>query len=228
MSVSIQRRMAADLPMPQTDEDVTVGLRKAALLLHSVSLADRQWLLGRMDTSQRAQLSSLIEEIDALGIPADRTLLHDVLELPRGLTDSLVEPENTERLDDLEHLLRVIDAAAPAWLAQILRDEPVELIASLLEMHEWSWRHAMLGQLGVVKRRQIEDLSMSHRVSASVPPAPALRTFLLSAIAKRLEVLQHAQHVAGQPAVRQTTRRLELVRGWRRLIAWRRLSKALS
>ncbi|PCE23731.1 hypothetical protein BWP39_29060 [Paraburkholderia acidicola] len=218
---------------PQTGDDVAIGLRKAALLLHAVSQADRQWLLGRVDDARREQLSSLIDEIETLGIPADYMLVRDVVELPRSLAlafgaDSPAAHGSDEAFDAIEHLFRVVDAAAPARLAQILRDEPAGLIASLLDMYPWSWRHAVLSQLGVVRRRQIEELSMLPRASADAAPAPALRVFLLSAIERKLEALPLAQPVAGPTEVRQSAGRFELARSWRRFIEWRRLSKARS
>lgn len=229
MTVRAHNPMTDDTSQLHAGEEVTMGLRKAALLLHAASPADRRWLLDNLPGSRREQLSGLVDEISALGIPADPTLLHDVVDLPQGLAaafghDPSREHASEARLDALPHLLDVVDRAPPALLVQILRDEPPGLIVSLLELHAWSWRTAVLNQLGAIKRRQVEDLLTPPHESVGTLAAPALRRFLLASIARRLHALRLAQTPAAATATQRPVEHVTGLRAWWRRLPWRRPS----
>jgi hypothetical protein len=49
--------------------------RVAALALHGLGDEDRLWVLERLAPSERAQMSELVAELTALGVPADQQLL---------------------------------------------------------------------------------------------------------------------------------------------------------
>jgi hypothetical protein len=55
------------------------GHRRAALALHSVGAADRDWILGRVDDSERAVLRHLLDELQDLGMQPDSSFLPDSL-----------------------------------------------------------------------------------------------------------------------------------------------------
>lgn len=99
------------------------GARRAALLLHAMQPADRQWLLAALPPQQGRALEDMLSELRALGIPPDRALLQPLAET-RG-------PTAAERLARLAPLQR-------QWLAQRLQDEGPEFAGRLLAGQPWS------------------------------------------------------------------------------------------
>lgn len=55
---------------------VNASSRKAALLLHALQEPDRAWVLNGLPAAQQDALRSLLAELRALGIPADRDALN--------------------------------------------------------------------------------------------------------------------------------------------------------
>jgi hypothetical protein len=55
------------------------GHRRAALALHSISDADRDWILGQVDDRERAVLRHLLGELQDLGMQPDSSFLPDSL-----------------------------------------------------------------------------------------------------------------------------------------------------
>jgi hypothetical protein len=53
--------------------------RRAALAVHGLAHADRDWLLAQLPTGDRERLWGLLQELTALGIPGDRGLLEDLM-----------------------------------------------------------------------------------------------------------------------------------------------------
>jgi hypothetical protein len=163
--------------------------RQAALLLRTVDAADRQWLLARLPDAHRRLLQRLQVELDALGLPADPELLHEVL---RNATAAAPVRTDVPGPAGIEQTLAEAD---PALIAQALSDEPAALVARLLALHDWPWAQALLAALGHEKRRQV--MARTREAAASLDEPAGTRSIvrtrfdeqLLSMLVARLERL---------------------------------------
>jgi len=116
--------------------------RRAALLLHSIVPADRQWLLDRLPPAQRSAIQALLDELTALGLPVDSELVRSALAEPAAVP-----------LDDTTALR----AASGQRIAQLLVDEPDRLIARVLRCGPWPWQEAVLIHIGASRRRRVVE-----------------------------------------------------------------------
>jgi hypothetical protein len=111
------------------------GVRQAALTLHAMPAPDRSWVLAALPPQEREQLHALLEELEALGIPADDTL-----------AASLAQEAATSvrQLDWLQEL----DARGAAALALVLRGEPRALASAVLTILREPVRGQVIAALG--------------------------------------------------------------------------------
>ena len=114
--------------------DIGTPVRRAALLLHAMAPADRDWVLTRLPANGRAGLETLLRELGELGIPRDSALLEQVVTVKAHAAEPNLDAP------DRAALFTAIAAADPARLAIVLRDEPVDLVAMLLAARDWTWR----------------------------------------------------------------------------------------
>lgn len=105
--------------------------RSAALVLHSMSEADRAWALGELSEEEREVLRPLIEELQALGVRADAQGVSSVL-------GTLARVARGRDASSPAH--RQVSRAHPEQVAAVLSDEPVEVVRRLLAMASWPWR----------------------------------------------------------------------------------------
>lgn len=142
--------------------------RRAALLVHAMPRADQDWLLGSLAPHHRVELETLLDELRALGIPPDESLLRDVIDAP-------VPAAPADPLAPLERL-------APhqvAQLAELSNQEPPQLVAALLATRDWPWRESLLQALEPARRQQV--------AAVRAPQAPALQQSVCAAVLRRLE-----------------------------------------
>lgn len=111
------------------------GARQAALTLHAMPASDRSWVLAALPPQEREQLHALLQELQALGIPADDALV-------AGLAQDAVP---TERADDW---LQDLDARGAAALARVLRGESGELTSAVLTILHDPARRQLIAALG--------------------------------------------------------------------------------
>lgn len=173
------------------------GLRRTALTLHAMPPHDRDWLLSQLEPDEREALGALLDELSALGIPADAGLLEQALrQQPDG--GESAQRHRDQAANHAEHALVLAD---PARLAQLLHNEPELLVARLLHLRDWPWQAQMLAQCAAPRRQQI---AAGLRQLQELPPLSAggerLAACLMTAIHQRLQAQQPAADAAAPVA----------------------------
>jgi len=171
-------------------------VRRAALLLHAMVPADRDWVLGQLPASGRERLRELLRELVELGIPRDATLLSQVVSAPSAAREPILDVEVLPDARAGATPAETVAAADPARLATLLRGEPVELVALLLSLRDWTWRDAFLRQIGPVMARQVAE----RQVAAGGGIGGAGEDVLLAVLVRRLRDMPVA--MAPQATVR--------------------------
>ena len=170
--------------------------RRAALTVHALHGHDRAWLLAQLSADDRRRLLPMLSELTALGITADPSLLADVdgpgavagaIESPQLRLAGLVPVDAPGPQDADQRFARqqtALGRLEPGLASRLLQAEPPGLIAQVLSIQAWPWRHVVLEQLGPVKRRRVqEDLDKLRR---RVRPQPAaLHRALVQALCSR-------------------------------------------
>ena len=112
--------------------------KKAALCLHGLHEADRSWLLAQLPDAHRSELSTMLEELETLGIPKEPALLPGI---DGGQTSpSLARSETQVTASYIGEL----EGADPALIRRALQDESDAVVAALMGMRDWPWRRALL------------------------------------------------------------------------------------
>ena len=169
------------IPMPDPSEPAR-GARHAALLLHAMAPADRDWMLRTLPPRERAELEPLLAELEALGIERDPALIEAATTGSAQDRFDVQTPPPVAMSD--ETMLHALDDERVAVLARMLRAEPAGLVAEWLNLAAWPWRDAVLQAMEPMQRRRIEAHLAGMPVGSSTPPA--LRAMLVSTIADRL------------------------------------------
>ena len=167
---------AAALPAPAPAPALQARARRAALLLHTVSADDRDWLLAQLSTDERRLMEPLLTELRELDIPIDRELLADAAGGDAGEVGGLA-------------------GADPALVARVLAAEPLDLIARVFALGPWPWSGAVLAALSPVRREQLRDRLTSAKRPAG--PRSLLDARLLELVEARVQ--QSAQEAVSQP-----------------------------
>lgn len=173
-------------------------VRRAALLLHAMAPADREWILRHLPDAGKDKLQELLRELAALGIPRDAALLKQIAAAPAAAREPILEVEALALEQAGASPAEVIAAADPARLAAILRDEPTELVTALLSLRDWPWRDALLRHVGPVKARQVAQ--RQAEAGAAIRPGSSSERVMLAALLRRLR--QMPAEVPPQPDVR--------------------------
>lgn len=174
-------------PQLETGVSEPRGVRHAALLLHAMSPADRDWMLGELPSSERANLLPLLAELEALGIESDPSLIDDAISSATGAGFSTATSFAAERLSgpiSEEAALHALDAQQVRSLVECLRLEPLGLVSELLRLADWPWREDLLAALEPAQRRKIEAGLSETPLGYHVPPG--MRSMLISGVSARL------------------------------------------
>jgi hypothetical protein len=174
--------------------------RQAALLLHGIASADRDWLLGELASGQRDVLEALLAELHALGVPPSPEWIDELL-LPRPTTPATAgatSPKVTKAEATTERDALPPDALPAETVAGILRDEPDALVARALRDGAPDWRRAVLRRLGAARRRRL-GAATAEVTSTRQGGCERLDAALASALRQRCRDVQSAGRV-GLPA----------------------------
>ena len=159
--------------------------RRAALALHALGETDRAWLLAQLPEDERNRLQSMLAELTALGISAARSLLHDVLQDVPHAQLATIAAESQHAVVGPSGQRTALARIEPEMAVRLLQTEPAGVIAQVLAIQNWPWRHAVLDQLGPVKRRRVEEFLGNLRLQVRSQPE-ALHQALIAALYGRL------------------------------------------
>lgn len=142
--------------------------RQAALCLHGLQSADREWLLGRLPDDRRAALRALLSELDVLGIPRDE-------DWTAGFS---AESASADRTDTHLKDIAVIERAPSDRVWALLENEPDAIVRVLLAYKNWPWKAEIASRFNKSRHRRFTDGPMvSEKVSGSVISAFARRLY---------------------------------------------------
>lgn len=181
------------------------GPRRAALLLHAMPTADRQWILGTLEPAERVRLEAMLEELRSLGIAPAPAFIEALV----NSNDGPAAPFRPQDVDaDVVH--------------DVLRDEPDALIVRLLAPAPAAWRRAVIDEFDASRRNALracvagpstapqespcrldEELSrqLQARLGARMDEVAARRT-RWSAWTRRLRKWSAAMRVVSSPRAR--------------------------
>jgi len=159
------------------------GSREAALTLHALPAADRSWVLERLEPVERRLVQSHLDELAALGIPPDPSLLDEAV----SKASTTASPR------------AVISQASVFMMRSLLAEEPPGVIARLLALGEWRWADELVRELAPQCRQKVQAL----RGQASGPRSQ-LDEWLLDELERRIraalpETAEPAAPIAASP-----------------------------
>jgi hypothetical protein len=187
---------------------MTDGLRLAALRLHGVGAADRDWILDRLGRRERRALVALLRDLKRSGIGAAAA---DTVKQEISARAALerAEPAGPGVPPELVQ-------ADPGAVARALGGEPEWVRSAILAMHPWTWRLAALQRLA------------AGGASRPAPVAAAARPAVASALARALARRIAEGTAAGSSPFARVMDNLDPLtrapraRAWERLRRWMR------
>jgi hypothetical protein len=171
----------------------TGDARRAALTIHALPAADREWMMQRLDLPQRRTMEVLLGELDSLGVVADARMVEQAL---AAVTEPKAEPVWHWTLAGCD---------ADTMLA-CLKDEPAMLVARVLERGPWPWDSALLERMHPLRRRHVEQCRRD-----GTPASAGLDEWVLTRLAQRVAATIEAPDIG---ASRRSSLASSL-RGWR-------------
>jgi hypothetical protein len=193
------------------DADEQSGLRRAALYLHALHVADRAFLLEQLAPSDRERLEGLLNELKVLGFPADREWAQLATVEPSQAVDLAASHDRMPGVSTDVATVALM-AASPAVIGPVLLAEPDALVAQVLASRPWPWRDAVLQNAGVSRRRTIAE----HLQEQPAAQPERLAAALLGALFARVnEAVSAATCVTQErPRFARWTARMAIVTAW--------------
>lgn len=149
--------------------------RRLALQLHALHQADRDWILSRIGGDVRAELESMLDELDSLGFHIDQGIVDSLAEASRS--DEAAPASREEGDDDVA----LVDRAPSDWLIAHLKGEPPSLLACLAALHPWRWLESVSASLNL-------EVSPSPGNEPRLGPTEQVGRALVGILAQRIRV----------------------------------------
>lgn len=169
------------------------GERRAALALHSLSPADREWVLSQLQPTDRQLLEPLLSELRALGIPAEPAMGQAADEPTLGFATPVAAavPQAEEQLERPAQPpeptpQQRVEMATAEQVLTVLAQEPTRLVAALLAVGPFPWRDGLLQRLPPERRAAVKGCMLTH-------VAPKLSDALVAELAARLAAMPAPQ-----------------------------------
>ncbi|HSV47305.1 MAG TPA: hypothetical protein VLJ58_16060 [Ramlibacter sp.] len=156
------------------------GLRRAALALHGLSPADREWMIERLPVHKRDALQELLQELTVLGIPADPQLAGLAAQAPRAAPAGAALQAVAPAAETVPVPLRLERAAD---VAVVLAAQSAGFAARCLQLGSPTWRQAVIAQLPPELAQDVREIAVG---SGSQPCPPRLRKALLDGLESAL------------------------------------------
>ena len=155
-----------------------MAIRQAALVLHALVTKDRHWMMQRLPGAQRELVRPLLEELAQLGLPADKSLVDDVL--GRMRTPQSIDGPVASSLEQ----------ASAHEVILLLQDEPDALVGKLLSLQAWAWKDKFILLLPPDRRAAVLQslASYTHDAGKGIV-SPELDAALLQELEARLQKL---------------------------------------
>ncbi len=173
--------------------------RRAALTLHSLSEADRQWIMDSLPAETSARLRLLLDEVTDLGLlPGTPDLVAQVGLMPAMPGAAALGAMKFEQI-------------GAARLAQVMRAEPTEVIEAVLALRGAPARAHVLARIG------------GYRPFAAAARAPGYRLAPRLAVSLRAAVEAQARELPAGPAGTEMLHaaRQQMARWMERVAAWK-------
>lgn len=155
-----------------------MATRQAALVLHALVAKDRHWMMQQLPGAQRELVRPLLEELAQLGLPADKSLVDEVLGNMR-----------TPQPIDVP-VASALEQASAHEVALLLQDEPDALVGKLLSLQAWAWKDKFILLLPPDRRAAVLQslASYTHDAGKGIV-SPELDAALLQELEARLQKL---------------------------------------
>jgi len=136
------------------------SLRRAALLLHSMSDDDREWLLAQVGSIYRARLEPLLAELAELQFPIDPELVRHSLET----TPKRPAPRSPHDLTrwSADDALRALQAEPDSFIALIL-EAGVKSGRPTDPARNYSWEARFIACLGPQRAASVDEARVRWR-----------------------------------------------------------------
>ena len=153
--------------------------RHAAVLLHAMSMNDREWIMGRLSEDHRAQLTPMLAELSDLGIPRQQELLLQLQARAAATPHAAAAPEESAPALPTTPTARLASANETQLKASLLQEPPV-FIAAVLSGLPAHRRSELMAALAPAKAERVEA-----RLARAT--APALAEAALDLLSDKLQ-----------------------------------------
>jgi hypothetical protein len=150
------------------------GFRQAALALHGLSGADREFVLNELPPADQTQLRQLLEELVDLGFSQDAA---------QSVQTDTQRHRHDQTAQAAEAVLRAFAA------------EPASFVGTALAVQPWPWTAAYLALLPPPRRQLVEQAMAAWR------PAPARDAHVQACVQDALRVSAVAETDEPRPGL---------------------------
>lgn len=173
--------------------------RRLALRLHSMHEADRSWLLQQIEAEPRQKLMALLDEIRALGLVPDASMLAFASD---ACGNGSSQPEAGLH----------IGMTAAAKVFHALRNEPAFVRRYLSQAQQWPWRNELDQEQALFLQCVPEEMAQHPQCRL----APSAHRALLQAFAEQISETDIPAVQLAPPARHSFLKRFRRPSEWRR------------